>query len=101
MAPDAILDDGLFDYLHAGPMCRMELLWNVPRLATGWLPDRNPRLWRGRCSHVTVSCAEPIPFHIDGELFTEHERPVHTLHVEIIPGALQTMARRAADGVLR
>lgn len=93
MAPDAIVDDGLFDYLHAGPMPRLELLWNVPRLAMGWLPSRNPRLWRGRCSQVTVSSRVPIPFHIDGELFTDHERAVHTMEVCVIPGALRTMAR--------
>jgi diacylglycerol kinase family enzyme len=95
MAPDAILDDGQFDYLHAGPMPRLELLWNVPRLATGWLPSRNPRLWRGRCSRVTVSCAVPLPFHIDGELFADHERAVHAIDVEIVPAALRVMAKQA------
>ena len=96
MAPDAILDDGLFDYLHAGPMHRLELLWNVPRLATGWLPFGNPRLWRGRCRRVTVQSAEPIPFHIDGELFTDHEKLVTALQIEVIPAALRVMARQNA-----
>ena len=99
MAPDAILDDGLFDYLHAGPMHRLELLWNVPRLATGWLPSRNPRLWRGRCSRVTVRSELPIPFHVDGELFTEHEKLVHALAIEVLPGALRVMARDTAPVV--
>jgi diacylglycerol kinase family enzyme len=94
MAPDAVLDDGLFDYLHAGPMHRLELLWNVPRLATGLLPTRNPKLWRGRCRHVTVTCEAPLPFHIDGELFTQAERAVHTLDVQIVPSALRVMARQ-------
>jgi diacylglycerol kinase family enzyme len=99
MAPDAILDDGLFDYLHAGPMPRLELLWNVPRLATGWLPSRNPRLWRGRCQKVRVTCDEPLPFHVDGELFTEHERPVCALEVQVVPGALRVMAKHTAPVV--
>jgi diacylglycerol kinase family enzyme len=96
MAPDAILDDGLFDYLHAGPMPRLELLWNVPRLATGWLPFGNPRLWRGRCRRVKVQSSQPIPFHIDGELFTEYEKRVTSLQVEVLPGALRVMARQSA-----
>jgi diacylglycerol kinase (ATP) len=96
MAPDAILDDGLFDYLHAGPMSRLELLWNVPRLATGWLPSRNPRLWRGRCRRVAIQSSEPILFHIDGELFTAHEKPVTALQVEVMPAALRVMARQTA-----
>jgi diacylglycerol kinase family enzyme len=93
MAPDAVLDDGLFDYLHAGPLPRLELLWNVPRLVTGWLPTRNPRLWRGRCREVHVRCEKPLPFHIDGELFSEPERAVHALDVRILPSALRVMAR--------
>jgi diacylglycerol kinase family enzyme len=96
MAPDAILDDCLFDYLHAGPMSRLELLWNVPRLATGWLPSRNPRLWRGRCKHVTIESSVPIPFHIDGELFTDHDKRVTALQIEVIPAALRVMARQTA-----
>jgi diacylglycerol kinase family enzyme len=75
-------------------MPRLELLWNVPRLATGWLPSYNPRLWRGRCSHVTVSCAIPLPFHIDGELFIDHDRAVHTIDVEVVPAALRVMAKK-------
>jgi diacylglycerol kinase family enzyme len=93
MAPDAIPDDGMFDYLHAGPMPRLELLWNVPRLAIGWLPSRNPRLWRGRCRQVTVTSEGPLPFHIDGELFTDYEKAVHRLEVQIVPAALRVMAR--------
>ncbi|HMF11830.1 MAG TPA: diacylglycerol kinase family protein [Gemmataceae bacterium] len=96
MAPDAVLDDGLFDYLHAGPMPRLELLWNVPRLAIGWLPERNPHLWRGRCRHVRVSCEHALPFHVDGESFTDHEKLVHALDIQVLPGALRVMARRAA-----
>jgi len=96
MAPDAILDDGLFDYLHAGPMPRLELLWNVPRLATGWLPRGNPRLWRGRCNRVIVRSEIPIPFHVDGELFPDPDKLVHTLAVEVLPGALRVMAKETA-----
>jgi len=96
MAPNAILDDGLFDYLHAGPMGRLELLWNVPRLATGWLPFGNPYLRRGRCRRVRVHSSKPIPFHIDGELFTELEKPVTELQIEVIPAALRVMVRQTA-----
>src|SRR5262249_52532250 len=101
MAPDAILDDGYFDYLHAGPMPRVELLWNVPRLATGWLPSRNPKLWRGRCRRATVTSAAPLPFHIDGAVLIGREKPVHALEVEIIPGALQVMAKQTAPVIGR
>jgi diacylglycerol kinase family enzyme len=92
---DAIPDDGMFDYLHAGPMPRLELLWNVPRLAIGWLPSRNPRLWRGRCRQVSVTSEAPLPFHLDGELFMDSEKAVHSLEVQIVPTALRVMARRA------
>ena len=69
LAPDAVVDDGLFDYLHAGPLSRWELIRNLMRVNTGRLPD-HPQVWRGRCRRVGVESQTPIPVHLDGELFT-------------------------------
>src|SRR6202011_5089519 len=35
VAPNAIVDDGLFDFLHAGALRRWELLSRVPGMITG------------------------------------------------------------------
>jgi len=98
LAPDAVIDDGWFDYLHAGPLPRWELIWNLPGMISGRLPTDHPKLWRGRCQHVTVVSEEPLPFHIDGELFSEPKKAVHTLDIQILPGALRVMAKQPLQG---
>jgi diacylglycerol kinase family enzyme len=93
IAPDAVVDDGLFEYLHAGPLSRWELIRNLLRVNTGRLPD-HPLLWRGRCRTVAVASAAPVPVHLDGELFDRPGEPIQELDVTLLPGALRVMARR-------
>jgi diacylglycerol kinase family enzyme len=94
IAPDARLDDGLFDYLHAGPVPRWELLRHVPGLITGRLPSDHPRLWKGRCREVRLTSEAPLTVHIDGEFFTLPEDEVRSLDVRLLPGRLRVQRRR-------
>jgi diacylglycerol kinase (ATP) len=96
LAPAAELDDGLFDYLHAGPVSRWELLRYVPALIAGGLPAEHPRLWRGRCRHVQLTSEAPLTVHVDGEFFTLPEEDVRSLEVHILPGRLRVQRRRQA-----
>jgi diacylglycerol kinase family enzyme len=92
LAPNAELDDGLFDYLHAGPVSRLELLRYVPGIIVGRLPVGHPRLWMGRCKEAKLESKEPLQLHIDGELFCPPEEPLHRLDVKILPGALRILS---------
>jgi diacylglycerol kinase family enzyme len=96
LAPDAELDDGLFDYLHAGPVSRLELLRYVPAMISGGLPADHPRLWRGRCRQVLLTSEAPLTVHIDGEFFTLPEQDVRSLEVRILPARLRVQRRRPA-----
>ncbi|HEV3203428.1 MAG TPA: diacylglycerol kinase family protein, partial [Gemmataceae bacterium] len=67
VAPNAIPDDGWFDYLHAGALSRFEVLRYLPRLATGGdLPKDHPLIWQGRCREVTLQSEVPLTVHLDG-----------------------------------
>jgi diacylglycerol kinase family enzyme len=88
IAPEASLDDGWFDYLHAGRMTRLKAVSYLPRLALGWLPDNDPLIRRGRCQKVVFVSERPTPVHLDGELFARLDDDVRELHIEILPGAL-------------
>src|SRR5262245_12305989 len=44
MTPDAVLDDGLFDYVHAGRLRRWEMLRFLPAMITGKLPENHPQI---------------------------------------------------------
>lgn len=86
VAPQAQLDDGLFDYMHVGPMTRMDVLKFMPKLASGGqLPLDHPALWLGRCRTVKLHSETPLIVHLDGEFFSKPEDKVHELNVELLP----------------
>jgi diacylglycerol kinase family enzyme len=90
VAPQARLDDGLFDYVHAGPLSRWEVLRYLPRLASGGqLPSDHPALWLGRCQEVRLRSEAPLTVHLDGEFFSRPEDGVRGLDVRILPGVLR------------
>jgi diacylglycerol kinase family enzyme len=90
VTPEAIPDDGLFDFLHAGAISRLEILRYAPRLATGKpLPADHPALWMGRCREVRLQSDVPLTVHLDGELFCLPPDRVHSLDIRILPGRLR------------
>ena len=90
VARDALMDDGLFDYLHAGGLARWELLRYMPRLAAGGeLPRDHPRIWMGRCREVDLESEAPLTVHLDGEFFALQEDSIRKLQVRIYPGRLK------------
>jgi diacylglycerol kinase family enzyme len=91
VAPDAVLDDGLFDYVHARSLKRRSLLRFVPGLVTGRLPD-HPEVERGRCRRLRLQSTEPLIVHTDGEFFCLPADDLRVVEVELLPGALRVLA---------
>jgi diacylglycerol kinase (ATP) len=89
MAPDAKLDDGLFDYVHAGDLSRFEVLRLLPRLAITGPPRDNPKVHQGRCQCFVVHSPVPLVVHIDGEFFARAEDNVRDLQIRLWPRALR------------
>jgi diacylglycerol kinase (ATP) len=90
VAPDAIIDDGWFDYLHAGGLSRWEVLRFMPRLASGGqLPKDHPQIWLGRCREVDLESEAPLTVHLDGEFFALPQDPIRRLQIKILPGRLK------------
>jgi diacylglycerol kinase family enzyme len=92
MAPEAKLDDGLFDYLQAGQLHRWELLRFLPAIITGRLPNNHPQLWTGRCREVKVHAAQPLNVHLDGEFFCQPKDDIRGIEVRLLPRALSVLA---------
>jgi diacylglycerol kinase family enzyme len=89
VTPDARLDDGAFEVLHAGEIRRWELIRYLPALVTGQLPADHPHLTRARCGRAAVRAAAPLCVHTDGELFAEPPEGVRELEIELLPGRLR------------
>jgi diacylglycerol kinase family enzyme len=90
LAPHALLDDGLFDYLHAGRLGRWEVLRFFPRMVTGRLPE-HPQIRYGRCREVKVESPSPLTVHLDGELFCLPPDQVYGLEIRLLPGRLKVL----------
>jgi diacylglycerol kinase (ATP) len=89
LAPDARLDDGLFDFVQAGNLSRWEVMWFLVRLALFGLPGQHSKLRQGQCRRVRVRSPEPLIVHIDGEFFARPEDKIFQVEIQIIPGVLK------------
>jgi diacylglycerol kinase (ATP) len=88
MAPQARLDDGWFDYVHAGALSRWQVLNLLPRLALSGPPSDHPKVQQGRCRRVRLRSEAPLTVHIDGEFFCTPEDRVRELEIELLPACL-------------
>jgi diacylglycerol kinase (ATP) len=91
LAPGALLDDGLFDYVQAGNLSRCEVLQLLPRIALAGPPRNRAKIRMGRCRRITVRSPTPLAVHIDGELFARPEDDIKELEITIQPRALRVL----------
>jgi diacylglycerol kinase family enzyme len=92
VAPKARLDDGLFDYIHAGPLRRLDLLKFLPGMITGRLRS-HPAVWMGTCRRLRLRSEAALITHVDGEFFSLPEQDVRELEVDLLPGRLRVLGR--------
>jgi diacylglycerol kinase family enzyme len=97
LVPAAELDDGLFDYVHAGALTRWALLRLVPAAVAGRLPADHPGLRLGRCRRASLLSEAPLVAHADGEFVCRPEQDVRALEVELLPGRLRVLRRTTKD----
>lgn len=88
LAPNAEVDDGWLDYLHAANLSRWEVLQFLPRIALFGAPETYPKVRRGRCRRVVLHSETPLIAHTDGELFCVPEDGVKDLEIELLPASL-------------
>lgn len=82
LAPDAKIDDGLFDICHVSDISSMKIVWNFPKLTNGKVEElEEVTIYRSK--KVKVTSEEPLPMHIDGEII---EGGVTEFEVQIVPG---------------
>ncbi|MFQ5805718.1 MAG: diacylglycerol/lipid kinase family protein [Phycisphaerae bacterium] len=84
MAPDARLDDGLFDFVFAPELPKLDVLRLLPRLFRG-THVRHPQVLYARAQRITIESDPGTPIHADGEVLAESATRVE---YEILPGKL-------------
>lgn len=86
LAPQATLDDGLFDVVWSEEVSRSEVLRLVPMALRGTL-QQHPKIHLARAREVRVDLAEEVPAHVDGE----HLEPTRHFEARVLPGALRVL----------
>jgi diacylglycerol kinase (ATP) len=85
IAPKAVTDDGLIEYVRWGPISRIGLLRNFPTLFDGTHLS-HPLASHGGAKHVEFELDAPVDVMVDGEVLTLHCR-----EIDVLPGALDVM----------
>jgi YegS/Rv2252/BmrU family lipid kinase len=70
IAPDAELDDGLFDIVAIGEVSKLRFVGNLPKVFKGTHVDEDEvRVFRA--PHLELSASKPFPVYADGEHLTD------------------------------
>jgi diacylglycerol kinase (ATP) len=89
LAPDAVLDDGLFDVVWSEEVGRPEVLRLIPPALRGTL-THHKKVHVARAREVEVELAKPLPAHVDGEMLP----PTCEFRARVLPGALRVIGPR-------
>lgn len=89
-APDAIVDDGVFNFTAVKKMPRLMMFRMIPEFMKG-THGRFKQIHMGELKTMTVESDHPLYMHIDGELFTDFSTDIQNLKIEIIPKALEVI----------
>jgi diacylglycerol kinase (ATP) len=92
LAPEARLDDGLFDVVWSEEVSRAEVLRLIPAALGGTLL-KHPKVHLARAREVEVELAEEVPAHVDGETL----EPTRVFRSRVLAGALRVVAPRDRD----
>jgi YegS/Rv2252/BmrU family lipid kinase len=85
LTPHARLDDGLLDVTMVKPIGLMPLLWHLPKVFQGTIDRATRYAATRRTSRLIVESAQPVPVHVDGEIFDDKG---NRFEIEVVPRAL-------------
>ena len=86
LAPEARLDDGLFDVVWSEEVNRAEVLRLIPAALGGTLL-KHPKVHLARTREVGVELADEVPAHVDGEILES----TRVFRARVLPGALRVL----------
>jgi YegS/Rv2252/BmrU family lipid kinase len=90
VAPDARIDDGIFQYASVRKVSRPMMLRLLPEVMNGTHP-KFPQVRMGEFLQLAMEADRPVVVHIDGEIFAGFGTDTRRLEIAIQPGALEVM----------
>jgi diacylglycerol kinase (ATP) len=86
IAPKAEINDGLVEYVRWGPIGRLGLIQNLPRLYDGTHIE-HPLAERKSAQRIEFNLENPVDVMVDGEVLT-----LHCEELDVLPAALNVVA---------
>ncbi|MFO7167353.1 MAG: diacylglycerol kinase family lipid kinase [Chloroflexota bacterium] len=87
LTPDGKIDDGLLDVCLVDKLRLDEIIRYLPRVLEG-THTRLRQVTMARARRVTITCSEPMPVQVDGEILATDARSVT---IELLPAALEVL----------
>ena len=88
VAPDAIIDDGLFHLMYVTELSRLGALTVLPRLIIPGLRQGCRAIQEKRVTSLMLTSDPPIPVHADGEVLATPQQGAQVCDVKLLPGKL-------------
>jgi len=88
MAPGAVMNDGLLDFVLAPDIGKSKIPLLLARLFRG-THIHDSRVIFSRAAHIEIVCDPPTPVHADGEILSESARHIE---YEVVPGKITLLA---------
>lgn len=85
--PMSKVDDGVLDFVYVSKVTRARILQLIPTVMKG-THIHEPEVKCLATTRMTVESEQPMPIHLDGELFAPYEANVRRVDVKLLPGAL-------------
>jgi diacylglycerol kinase (ATP) len=85
IAPHAAVESGTIEYVHWGPIGRLGLIRNLPKLFDG-SHMKHAMASRRTAARIEFELSEPVDVVVDGEVLT-----LEVESLEVLPGALDVM----------
>ncbi|MGH3086522.1 MAG: diacylglycerol/lipid kinase family protein [Rubrobacteraceae bacterium] len=87
LAPEAKLDDGLFDVVWSEKIGRLTVMRIIPSALAGTIM-RHGEVNMMRAAKLEVDLAETVPAHVDGEILS----PTRNFEAKVLPDALRVIS---------
>lgn len=89
-SPGAAMDDGLLNYAVIEDISRPMMFRLIPEVMRG-THGRFRQVRLGAFRRMKLTSTEPIPVHVDGEIFADFHSNVNELTIEVKPRALRVI----------
>jgi diacylglycerol kinase (ATP) len=90
IAPDALTDDGIFDFASVRKISRLMMLRLLPEVMKG-THGRFSCVRMGKFTRLNLSADRPLYIHTDGEIYTDLNSNIRKFNIEMLPLGLQVI----------